>query len=250
MRWSGRSSPMKVLLEEEVIQILDLLRQRVPQRIIAGRFGVSKKTISRINTGDTWKEVCFRYNRETPSEQIQLPFLNVTPITPEVADVLDELVAVKNHFGLDFKQPIHWGWFESWDGIHSVVSDGYIIWESRDLVKFAKRLVGTNIHEAPVYAYKAEELPTFELEDLMTMIVGEKYSIDAISGDVVRLVYNECAIYLKRKYVTIANSLRLDIRAAGQSGNYAYMTKNKPRSPNDPMPIVIACAVTIKEATT
>ncbi len=237
-----------VLNEEKVIQILDLLRQKVPHRIIAEEFGVSKKTISRINTGETWREVALRYNQRTPSVQINIPNI-ITPVSPEFADLLDELTAVKNHFGFDFKQPLYWGWFEGWDGIHSVVSDGYIIWESVDLVNYAKRLAETNIDGHPVYASKAEELPTFELEDLMTLPVGEKYTIDAVAGDVVRLVGSKEAIFLRQKYVNIATKLKLEIRAAGKDGKYVYLTKNKPKSPNDPMPIIIACVVTIKEAT-
>jgi len=238
-----------VLTEEKVIQILDLLRQRVPQRVIAEKFGVSKKTISRINTGETWRDVSLRYNQRSPSTHVQLPNLNIVPVSPETADLMDELVGVKNAFCLDFKQPIYWGWFEGWDGVHSVVSDGYIIWESTDLVAYAQKLAATNIEGYPIYADKAEELPTFELEDIMTLNPGEKYTIDATAGDVVRLVSKDKAVCLRQKYVNLANRMRLDIRVAGKSDDYVYLTRNKPKSPNDPLPIVIACVSTIKEAT-
>lgn len=245
----GRLKLVSTLTEEKVIQILDLLKQSVPHRAIAEDFGVSKKTISRINTGETWKDVSMRYNQRKLSAHIRLPSLNITTIAPEIADLIDEITAVKNNFGFDFKQPLYWGWFDAWDGVHSVVSDGYIIWESADLVKYANRLADTNVEESPVYASRAEELPTFELEDIMTLPIGDKYTIDATAGDVVRLTGHKGSIFIRSKYVNIATRLKLDIRMAGKDGNYVYLTKNKPKSPNDPTPIVIACVVTLKEST-
>jgi hypothetical protein len=236
-----------VLTEAKVIEILNLLKQKVPHHKIAEQFGISKKTVGRINTGETWKEVSMRYNQHVPGQHVHLPTGTVPSVSPEICDILDELTAIKNHFGFDFNQPLYWGWFESWDGIHSVVSDGYIIWESQDLVKYAKRLIETGIEGAPVYASKAEELPTFELEDLMTQPVGQKYTIDAIAGDIVRLSGENGSIFLKQKYVNIANRLKLEIRGVGDKDDYVYFTHNKPKSPNNPMPIVIACVVTIKE---
>lgn len=240
--------PARILTEETVIQILELLKQKVPQRVIAERFGVCKKTINRLSTGDTWKEVCLRYNQVIHSVHVGVPDLSITSIPPEIADLMDELAAVKNHFGFDHKQPLYWGWFEGWDGVHSVVSDGYIIWESADLAKYAHKLAQTNIDGPPVYASRADELPTFELEDIMTQTAGDKYTIDACAGDIVRLAGTSNYTYIKSKYANIATSMKLDIRAAGKSNMYVYLTRNKPKSPNDPMPIVIACVVIMKEA--
>jgi hypothetical protein len=237
-----------MLTESKVIQILDLLRQKIPHRVIAQEFGISKKTVSRINTGETWKDVSLRYNQRSPSTHVQLPNLNIVPIAPETADLIDELVGVKNTFCLDFKQPIYWGWFEGWDGVHSVISDGYIIWESKDLVDYAKKLAATEINDEPIYADKAEELPTFELADIMTLSVGDKYTIDATAGDVVRLVGKHKSVCLKQRYVQLATRLKLEIRAAGESDEYVYLTRNKSRSASSPLSIVIACVVTIKEA--
>ena len=209
--------PTAVLTEEQVIIILEMLKNKIPHHVIAKEFKVSSKTISRISTGETWKEMSSKYKLQIPSQAIM-------PLT-EYYNLHDEVVAVKNHFGLCFNQPLYWGWFEAWDGLHSVVSDGYIIWESTDLVKFAIKLSNTGIKGHPVWADLAEELPTFELEDIMTQSVGNKlHFIDA---------------GVPQKYVNIANKMKLEIREGGKET--IYLTKRKIRSKSNPTNIVIAC---------
>jgi hypothetical protein len=227
-----------VLNEEKVLRILDLLEQDTqPLDEIAQSFGVSAKTVRRIRDGHSWRRVCVRHGR--PSQHIALP------IDPhqEPYDLVDSLVAIKSHFALSFKHPLYWGWFESWDGPHALASDGYILWESSDLNKYAQFLSQTGIADPPVLATKSEELPTFELEDLMSQPVGDKFTVGAISGDIVRLGQST---FIRSKYLDAANRLKLDIRECGEANEYVYLTRSKPR---DPEPMVFACVATIhKEA--
>lgn len=232
------------LQEDQVLVILDRLKNKVPHRLIAEEFDISKKTVSRINTAEAWRDVVLRYRSQSPSDHMAIPN-PLLQLAPAYCDLLDEITSIKNHFGLDFKQPIYWGWFDSWDGKHSIASDGFIIWESSDLVAYAKRLIATGVQTDPIWASKAEELPTFELEDIMSLPVGACYVIDRTVGDIVCMRSPTQKVFLRQKYVSIASRMKLDIREAGDSDLYVYLTRNKPKAPNDPMPIVIACAVTI-----
>jgi hypothetical protein len=231
------------LTECDVINILARLRENVPHRLIADEFGVSKKTISRINTGETWREVSLRYGLHPPPNSV----LNLVGLSTEFCDLHDEITAVKNHFALAFQQPLYWGWFEGWDGLHSLASDGYIIWESADLVKYARKLAETGITGSPVWCDKLEELPTFELEAFMTRPIGERYSIDTNAGDVVRLVSTKHTVVMRQRYVSLAIKMHLDIRECGDDSSCVYLTRNKPKTKNDPMPIAIACVSSLRE---
>lgn len=238
--------PAAILTEAEVISIINQLKAKVPHRIIAQQFHVSKKTISRINTGETWKEISTRCGlQQSPANAAKA--IDIVALSAEYCDLHDKVTAIKNHFGLSFNQPIYWGWFESWDGLHSLVSDGYIIWESADLVTYAQNIAGTKVKGTPVWAEKLEELPTFELERFMTQPIGERYRVDGNAGNIVRLVSATRVVFLRQKYVALANKMKLELREAGDSDGFVYLTRNKPKSKRDPMPIIIACASTMKE---
>jgi hypothetical protein len=239
--------PTAILTEPQVIAILERLKQKVPHRLIADEFGVSKKTVSRINTGETWREVSLRYGLHPPT-QPTAPIINLMGLPAEFCDLHDEITAVKNHFALSFQQPIYWGWFEGWDGLHSLVSDGYIIWESVDLVNYAQKIASTKIGGSPVWYDKLDELPTFELTEFMTQPIGERYGVDTSAGDLVRLTSPTRTVLIRQKYVTVAAKMKLEIREAGKETDTVYLTRNKPKSKSDPMPVVIACASTIQEA--
>jgi hypothetical protein len=236
--------PTAILTESDVIQVLERLKNKIPHRLIAQEFGVSKKTISRINTGETWREVSLRYGAQPPA---QAGAFNLIGLPSEFCDLHDEITAIKNHFALMFQQPIYWGWFESWDGLHSLVSDGYIIFESADLVKYAQKIAATGIKGAPVWSEKLDELPTFELEALMTCAVGEPYKVDICGGDIARLIGTKGTVIIRQKYVNVAAKMKLEIREAGDRLDIVYLTRNKPKSKRDPMPFVIACCSTMQE---
>jgi ligand-binding SRPBCC domain-containing protein len=240
-------TPRRTFTESDVIAILERLQQGIPHRLIAKEFEVSKKTISRINTGETWRGVSLRYKLHHPSAPKITPVINLIGLSTEFCDLHDEITGVKNHFALSFNQPIYWGWFEGWDGLHSLASDGYIIWESADLVNYAQKIANTKLTGSPVWAEKIDELPTFELETFMTQPVGELFSINNAIDNIVRLTSPAQTILLQQKYVTVATKMRLDIREAGNRSDIVYLTRNKPKSKNDPMPIVIAGVSTVQE---
>ena len=233
--------PTAILTESNVMEILDRLQSGIPHRLIAAEFGVSKKTIGRINTGETWREVSLRYGARPPAQ------LGLIGLSTEFCDLHDEITAIKNHFALAFRQPIYWGWFESWDGLHSLVSDGYIIWESSDLVKYARKIAALGIQGDPVWTEKLDELPTFELEALMTCPVGEHFTVDTSSGDFAKLTGAGRTIYLRQKYLNIAAKMKLEVREAVGNPSIVYLTRNKPKSKSDPQPFVIACCSTLQE---
>jgi hypothetical protein len=236
--------PTAILTESNVMEILDRLQGGIPHRLIAAEFGVSKKTISRINTGETWRDVSLRFGARPPA---QLGSLHLVGLPTEFCDLHDEITAIKNHFALSFQQPIYWGWFESWDGLHALVSDGYIVWESADLVKYARKIAATEIKGIPVWAEKLDELPTFELEALMTCPIGEPYKVDICGGDIARLIGTKGTVIIRQKYVNVAAKMKLEIREAGDRLDIVYLTRNKPKSKRDPMPFVIACCSTMQE---
>ena len=236
--------PTAILTETDVMQVLERLQTGISHRVIAAEFGVSKKTISRINTGETWRDVSLRFGARPPA---QLGSLHLVGLPTEFCDLHDEITAIKNHFALSFQQPIYWGWFESWDGLHALVSDGYIVWESADLVKYARKIAATEIKGIPVWAEKLDELPTFELEALMTCPVGDHFIVDTSSGDLAMLTGAGRTICVRQKYLNIASKMKLDVREAVGNPSIVYLTRNKPKSKSDPMPIVIACASVLQE---
>ncbi len=54
---SGENHPNSKLLEKNVVEIKELLKEKVTQKKIAEIYGVSLSTISRINTGENWKHI-------------------------------------------------------------------------------------------------------------------------------------------------------------------------------------------------
>lgn len=51
---SRRARPSAILSIEDVRDVRKMLRNGIKQRLIAFAFGVDRKTITSINTGDTW----------------------------------------------------------------------------------------------------------------------------------------------------------------------------------------------------
>jgi hypothetical protein len=231
-----------ILTEDQVVEILGLLQGQMQLSEIAERYHVSVKCISRIVSGEAWQSVSLRHGMHLERHNVPL---QIPSLSEEFCDLHNATVAVKQHFGFRMEQPIHWGWFESWDGLHAVTSDGYIIWESKDLVAFAKRLAESKINTYPILSDKAEELPTFELEDIMGQPTGDVLNVTNSLGDMVKLSNTKRELCIRAKYATIATKLKLDFREV-QGKPFVYLTKNKPKAKNDPLPIVIACITTIE----
>jgi len=234
------------LTEEIVLEILAMLERGISQKAIADYYGVSKKTISRINTGETWSELSKRTAAKTlPPHDVALPDVSSPNL---LLDLLDEVTGIKNHFGLSFDEPLDWGYFNWYDGLHSVATDGIIAWESSDLTTFALRLASSKILGAPIWSQDARELPTLCLKNLMTQPIGGRYLADSDAGSVVRLVSDDGTIVLLgKKYYDIANKMRFDIRQAGNLSTIVYLSRAKTKTTADTSSVVMACVSVIGE---
>jgi hypothetical protein len=195
----------RTLTVAEVLEISRLLDRNISIGAIAEEFRVGHKTVARIRTGETWSEVTKRTSTVVTNN-------TVLPADP-ILDLMDEAVSVKNHFCLALDRPMDWGYFDWYDGLHSVVTDGYIFWESADLVSLALKLNG------------GKELPTFWLKDLMTQPIGQ-----VISNN-----------HLPNKYAAIADSMKLELRQAGTRHDIVYLTRSKTKITADTASVVIAC---------
>lgn len=258
MAYQDKDKPTAVLTPEQVLEINSLLlvsdpKVRLSQDKIAAIYGVSKKTISRIATGQTWGDVTGRNQpKETPVRDAVVPSLEILKLPEKFIDFLDDLNAVKNHFGFSFDHPLNWGWFDWADGKHHICTDGYIMWESADLVNFAQKVSQSEVNSYPVFASKACELGTFEIEGIMTKPIGKRYVVEYDCGGVVRLINEQSeVIYLRQKYVAMAQKMKLEIRAAGDDARFIYLTKSRNKLTADTHSVVIACVSTtlpIKES--
>jgi hypothetical protein len=224
------------LTETQVIDVLKRLNAGEYQHVIAASYGVSVKTISRIKRGETWNDVTQRSMVHYSGAKIP----TITIIPAKTLDLLDEVIAIKNHFGFSFDQPIHWGWFDGWDGLHSIASDGIIMWESADLVAYAQKLAQSGINDSPIWARCAEELPTFDIEDVMTQSVGKIYEPTIETEEAVQLIAYPHSVFLHSKFVNIARMMKLDIRVANKTNEYVYLTKQKQKAD-----VIIACVATL-----
>lgn len=224
--------------------------QRLTQKSLAERFGVSMKTISRVLTGQTWRDETQINKPKEPHKKPQSIKVKAENNNTEiVCSLLDELVAVKNTFAFIFDKPIHWGWFDWEDGLHCVASDGFILWESADLVDFAQKIHAAQLNCHPFYSSNAKEIGTFDLTELMTKPIGEKFTIDALCGGIVRLIGEKTKtnIFLRQRYIEQAQKHKLEIRAAGKNSGFVYFTKSKTRFSSDVQSYVIACVSTMTD---
>lgn len=235
--------PTAILTEAQVLEVLNRLDSGELQQDIAAFYKVTPRTISRIKNGKTWTALTQKDRAIHNNAKIPI----ITPIPVETMNLLDEVTAVKNHFGFSFDHPIHWGWFDGWDGLHSIASDGIIMWESADLVTYAQKLAQSGIDESPIWANCAEELPTFDIEDVMTQSVGNIYEPIMEADGFVQLIATPHTAFLHSKFVNISQTMKLDIRVADKTNEYVYLTKHKPKSTKDPTNVVIACVATLRD---
>ncbi len=236
-----------VLTEAQVIEVLELLGRNVSHKAIAELYHVSKKTISRINTGETWSDVSNRNSaKEPPTHNVSIPNDIQVSSADDLLDLLDMVTSVKNHFGLSFETPLDWGHFDWYDGQHSVATDGIIMWESTDLVAFASRLVKSAVTGSPIFCRDAKELPTLSIKEIMTQPIGGRYTVDVDAGGVVRLVADDgSTVLLRKKYVDIAARMRFELRQAGTSKELVYLTRAKTKTTADTSSVVMACVAVV-----
>lgn len=142
------------------------------QRAIAEQYRVSKKTISRIATKTSWGKLTDRIDREL--EDLHKTVVNViVPSTPsETAQLWNEADSIKRAFCFDVNAPLHWGMYDSWDGVQHVATDGFIAWKSVELYNLARKLHSMKINEPPFMSSESHELNTWGLALLLDTPLG------------------------------------------------------------------------------
>lgn len=235
----------KTLTHTEVLEVQSYLDMGEDKNLISKMYGVCLKTIRRIEKGETWTKVTGteKVSNTLTSTKIVKQFTD--PKTLEYFDNIDNIVAVKNHFSLSFSLPILWGQYYGWDGIHYVAGDGYILWESEDLMRFAKTIFELQTPESPFFSQKAKELPTFALERIMCAPIEGYYKVGRSINGVSELLLNRKRVFIREDYLAIAKHHNLDIREAGAEDKFVYFTKTKSKH-KDTDAIVIACISTLE----
>jgi hypothetical protein len=240
--------PNVTLTELEVLQILGLLDAKVPQRKIAELYAISTKTINRISTGESWNDISQRHYQIRTAKTLGARGISqLVPIPEQTLDLLDDVIAVKKSFAFSYPHPIHWGWFDSWDGLHAIATDGIIAWESCDLVNYAMRLNHSGIDASPVCAMSARELPTRNLEDIFTKPITDKLSVVRNLGGIIQLVNeHKQPCFLQQKYFDVATRLHLELYQAGSQLEYLYFLKTYPKTVYNDQSNIITCVATVE----
>lgn len=241
--------PNATLNDDQVWEILMRLRQidqdntaGDTQAKIAEDYGVEKKTISRIKNGKTWKTLKQRFDEQQSSREASL---NV--YSDDALDLIETVGKVKEVFGLDTEQPLHYGRYDWIDGVHWVATDGTILWESSDLFNLAVKAEASGIAEHPIFAIKTCELPTFRLSNIMTRPVGDKFvEREEFNTGVVRLTSEEGrTVFLKARYIEIIDRLKLDVHIAGRQLKFVYLIQTK-TTPHKEDQVIFAAVATVE----
>lgn len=218
----------------------------VSQAQLARELGVSEKTISRIIHNKTHKDVAPRVqildqHRELAAYFALHPEEAALPHVPEEEVCTgNALIEFKNKYRFDTKRPLFWGWYEDFNGIHGVVSDGVLILLDNTpypFIRFAKHAKEMKLDEAPWFSSKACELPTFALRDLMTEPPGLQlfFACDLPEDCVLVVTEDKAGEYIiKRKFLELADKRGYHLREAGENPGYIYMTQRVKNSPSDP----------------
>lgn len=191
-------------------------------------FNVSKKTISRIALKETWRDITDRLETQEERRHIDVGFIATLPSIPtSLGDLLDSLVAIKNDWCLSFDFPLSWGWYDAWDGVHGVATDGIIMWRDPRLVAFAQTLAASGVNEPPILAGGAHELPTFDLIEIMERPlmapykVGESFNVGITS----LLTEKNEVVCVQSKFVSLAERHKCQFYQAGSERHYVYLAK-------------------------
>lgn len=220
----------QTLSEQQVIEILQRLKNKELQKDIALFYGVHPKTISRIKTGKNWQWLS---QQVLHPEEVLLklaPIFDTKQYDEQYLTSLDQIVAIKNTFCLDHNKPIYWGWFDGWDGKHAIATDGIIAWESNDLVNYFKNLDNT-------LNKNAKELPTIALEILFNYPLNTRANIVDEYKNSIKLSGDSKIVFIDKKFAALVNKLSLEYFFAGNT-NLVYLVKTKKRTDT---PAIIAC---------
>lgn len=244
-----RGKPNASLNDDQVWEILIRLREidgtnpnNDTQAQIAADYRVEKKTISRIKNGETWGSLKLRFDERHNCQSASASFPG-----DDTLDLLDTIGKVKTAWGLDVETPLHFGRYDWIDGVHWVVTDGTILWESYDLFNLATKAEGSGIEEHPVFARMACELPTFQLSKIMTRPVGDKFvEREEFNTGVVRLTSEEGrTVFLKAQYIEIIDRLKLDVHIAGRQLKFVYLVQTK-TTPHKEDQVIFAAVATVE----
>lgn len=249
--------PNAKLSEDQVWAILVRLRKikqgnfdKDNQERIAKDFKIEKKTVSRIHTGKTWESVKQKFDEEPDHRADMLPQIAlVRSYDPSVLELIDIITSVKDHFALCHTSPLHYGKFDWIDGIHSVVTDGIIVWESVSLYRLARQIEKTKVNDAPLFARKVNELPTFELAALLTHHPMDYrfISFEHSAEGVVRMTgENDKTVFLQEKYFNLIDRDGFQVYAAGDRTDIVYLTKTRETKHNENV-IIHACVATMQD---
>lgn len=213
---------------------------------IAIDYGVNKKTINRIATGETWSDVTNKLRQDQENYRKTVVKVDTLPSVPTtLADLCDEAYAAKTSWCLDYERPIHWGFYDAWNGKHSVATDGIILWEDPRLVGLAQKFAESGVNEHPLLASNAEELDTFSLFTVLTRPIGQEYRLGEEFGTgITQLISPQGKVVCVRsKFVKLATKNKCQFRQAGDTLDFVYLTKSKTER-SDP---VLLAAIAVME---
>lgn len=195
---------------------------------IAKTYKVNKKTISRIQDGKTWRSVKLRFDSD-PDYRVDSPVMFLQSYPDETLNLLEDVPRAKTRFGLAHDKPLYYGRFDGYDGVHWVVTDGMILWESQSLYHLAVKIAESGIKEHPLYAAKVEELPTFEIAALMTFPFEDKLVEREDFNTGVSRLTSEAGhpVLLRAHYMHLYDRDRFDAYLVGDRKNFVYFTKTK-----------------------
>lgn len=235
---TANKRPSAQLTEEDVVEIwrrIENIRHgnvaKDSQGKIAADYKVSKKTINRIALRETWGEVTSGIQKKEAERRRGVIKVDTLASVPDhVADLCDSIYAAKTAWGLSYDLPIHWGYYDAWDGKHSVATDGIIIWEDPRLVEFALKVAETKLDDATILASNATELDTFALSSVMTRPVGSdalKIGETAQNGISHLITPEGVVVCIQTKFVALATKHRCEFRQAGDQLDFVYLMKRQ-----------------------
>lgn len=227
--------------------ILEILRQRrelkIPRWKVAEDFKVSKRTITRICTGESWEGIV-SVSPYKPKPKV--PRLNPLPRGYDKRH--NEFVDFKRVFGFAFELPVHWGCYDSYDGKRYVGSDGIIMWISRSVSNKAKAVAELGDPLKPFLSDQAHELDTFEIAKIMDSPIGAplEFDLDDLSGIIRYRTVAGRFVFIAEKFVEIAHRNNLTFFEVENDPNRVFLVKMMSHI-WDPADGIHACLATVVE---
>lgn len=247
-------------LNEDIVREADqLLRQpringekttqALVQAYIKDTYGVevSVKTISRIKNRESWQDVLGK-PEEPLTPKIKKPDGPIIGFPSEYVAFHNEIALVKTTFALNHNEPLHWGWFESIEGIRPVASDGYILWDWLDLNSFAQEIVRWKVDREPFFSREATELPTLGVAEIMSRPIGGKLHKDISVGSNARRFVSDTnrVVYLDEKYVKLTEKFGAEFRELRDIEGFVYLVRPCYKKAPETLAIILAAIAVIE----